>query len=307
VKRLIALMLAIAAAGLSATPAAAQLADTWHTISAGFQWDMTRPALNSSTAAIAALGIIGGGALLDNSARRIRCYDLHAEYQIEQPDGSWLTATGEEVHAQTGILVTRAYPYPQGFITNYRDSQSCYSNAGSAHYARGGLLAGFSGGYLIAKFLPWPGSPSDKFSNAPEWAASSIAALGLIGSAWIIYEIAEFDECNRRFLEEHFTAWRSPYRTRSTAHRQCTDKAKGTAQLYAAGGLLAGISGGYLLATLLPRFQLPWPVAPVADTDTRTGTPLFGFSFTHPNRRHRIELKTDAAAETTTLHYRWRW
>lgn len=303
-KTLIALMLAIAAAGLSATPAAAQLADNWRSSGAGFQWDVTRPALNSSTAATAALGIIGGGALLNNSARRVRCYDLGAEYQLEQPDGSWLTATWEEVEDQTGILVSVARP-PDFLYYHY--PQRCYSNTGSAHYAGGGLLAGFSSGYLLAKFLPWPGSPGDRFSNAPEWAAASIAALGLIGSAWIIYEIAEFDECNRRFLEEHFTTPDRGYRTRSTAHRQCTNKAKDTAQLYAAGGLLVGISGGYLLATFLPRFQLPWPVAPVADTDTRTGTPLFGFAFTHPNTRHKLELKTDAAAETATLTYRWRW
>lgn len=302
-KTLIALMLAIAAAGLSATPAAAQLADNWRSSGAGFQWDVTRPALNSSTAATAALGIIGGGALLNNSARRVRCYDLGAEYQLEQPDGSWLTATWEEVGDQTGLLVSVAFP--RGPLSGLYGS--CYSNAGSAHYARGGLLAGFGGGYLLAKFLPWPGSPGDRFSNTPEWAAASIAALGFIGSSWIIYEIAEFDECNRRFLQEHFTPHGGGYRTRSTAHRQCTNKAKDTAQLYAAGGLLAGISGGYLLATFLPRFQLPWPVAPVANTDTHTGAPLFGFSFTHPNARHRIELKTDTAAETATLHYRWRW
>lgn len=270
---------------------------------------MTRPAINTSTAAIAALGIIGSAAILNNSATRIRRHRASrciAEWQHNEnsdPPESWVTVSGQRVQELTGLLVSDAPSCD--FASFFRPPPVPVPRA---PYAGGGLLAGFSGGYLLAKFLPWPGSPGGRFSTAPKWAAASIASLGLIGNAWTIYEIATFDECNLQFHSENFgPAFRPTLRVRTRDFLWCPDTTRDTAQKYAAGGLLVGISGGYLLATFLPRFQLPWPVAPVADTDTRTGAPLFGFAFTHPNARHRLELKTDMNAETAALHYRWRW
>ena len=107
-KRLIALMLAIAAAGLSATPAAAQLANTQRTSSAGFQWDDGVQTLNWSTATIVALGFIGGGAIIEDSTERIRhirCDGSLLEFQIRQSDGSYLTVSANEATAFTGLLL----------------------------------------------------------------------------------------------------------------------------------------------------------------------------------------------------------
>jgi len=304
-KMLIALTLAIAAAGLSATPATAQLADNWRT-GAGFQWDDGVQTLNWSTATIAALGFIGGGAIIENSTERIRhirCDGSLLEFQIRQSDGSYLTVSANEATAFTGLLL------PSGGFGMGCSRRS--KGIPRAQFIAGGLLTGVSGGYLFAKFLPWPGSPGDRGRSVIPWGTASLAALGLIGSAWMISEIVDVDECSLHFRREDYSlAAQDTLRTRRAYFGPCTRASKtdkGAAQIYAAGGLLLGTAGGYALATFFPGFRLPWPVAPATGYDAHTGTPLFGIAIQDSTSRHRIELKTDAAAETATLHYRWRW
>jgi len=301
-------MLAIAAAGLSATPAAAQLANTQRTSSAGFQWDDGVQTLNWSTATIVALGFIGGGAIIEDSTERIRhirCDGSLLEFQIRQSDGSYLTVSANEATAFTGLLLPS-----DGF------GMGCSQARGSkriprAQFIAGGLLTGVSGGYLLAKFLPWPGSPGDRGRSVIPWGTASIAALGLIGSAWMISEIVDVDECSLHLRREYYSLdAQDTLRTRRAYFGPCTRASKtdkGTAQIYAAGGLLLGTAGGYAIATFFPGFRLPWPVAPATGYDAHTGAPLFGIAIQDSTSRHRLEFKTNAAAETAVLHYRWRW